>query len=154
MEKTTEDRPLRFTFGMGMMLEKFEENLRGLSVSDTFDFIIPAEEAYGTFEEERVVELDKSLFEIDGKIDAENVFVGNLVPMIDNEGRRINGTVLEILDNAIVMDFNHPLAGEALHFKGEVLIVREATEDEIAQAMRTMQHCSFDSCSECTCGCG
>ena len=154
MEKTTEDRPLRFTFGMGMMLEKFEENLRGLSVGDTFDFIIPPEEAYGKFEEDYVLDLDKSLFEIDGKIDSENVFVGNLIPMFDSDGQRINGTVLEISENTVIMDFNHPLAGETLHFIGEVVVVREATEDEITAAMRTMQKCSFDNCCDCTCGCG
>ena len=153
MEQTTEERPLRFIFGMGMMLEKFEENLRGLSLGDTFDFSIPAEEAYGKYEEDYVLELDKSLFEVDGKIDTDNVFVGNMIPMVDNEGQRINGTVIEISENTVTMDFNHPLAGETLYFKGEIISVREAVEEEIAAAMRTKQNCTFDGCSECNCGC-
>ena len=48
MEETTEKEPLRFFYGMGMMLPKFEENLLGLSVGDKFNFTLTAEEAYGT----------------------------------------------------------------------------------------------------------
>ena len=152
METATKDRPLKFTFGVGTMLEKFEENLKGLTVGDEFDFIIPAKEAYGEYKESNVLDLDKKLFEVDGEIDSDVVFLGNVVPMIDSEGRRLSGTVLEISDNVVVMDFNHPLAGETLHFKGEVLEVRDATEEEIEAA--NIQQCSPYDCDGCKCGCG
>ena len=47
MEQTTEDRPLEFIYGMGMMLPEFEKQLFGLSKGDKFDFVLTSEQAYG-----------------------------------------------------------------------------------------------------------
>ena len=156
MEEATKEIPLEFIFGLGMMLEKFEENLKGLKVGDKFDFSIPPEDAYG--EPENIIRLDKSIFEIDGKLDSE-VTVGNVVPMMDNAGNRINGTIVGITEDKVEMEmemnFNHPLAGETLHFIGEVLDVRDATEEEIAETIQLScgSGCSPDDCGECNCGC-
>ena len=57
---------------------------------------------------------------------------GNTVPMMDSNGNRMNGSVLEVKEDVVVMDFNHPLAGETLHFNGEVIDVHEPTAEEIA----------------------
>jgi len=132
MEKATAEQPLSFIYGVGMMLPKFEENIFGLAVGDTFDFVINNEEAYGPYEDENVLDLDRSIFEIDGKLDTEVVFEGNVVPLMDNEGHRINAQVVEVTDTHVKVDLNHPLAGENLHFKGSILEVREATEKELA----------------------
>lgn len=155
MEEATKEHPLKFTFGLGMMLEKFEENLKGLKAGDKFDFVIQAEDAYGEYEDENIIKLDKSIFEVDGELDSEVVFVGNVVPMMDNAGNRLNGTVIEITEDKVEMDFNHPLAGETLHFIGEVLEVRDATEEEMAVATQSVcgGGCSSDDCGECDCGC-
>ena len=51
--------------------------------------------------------------------------------MMDAEGRRLNGKVLDILEEAVQMDFNHPMAGNDLFFKGQVTEVRTATEEEL-----------------------
>ena len=56
------------------------------------------------------------MFIVDGKFDEEMIFPGNTVPMMDASGNRLNGSVLEVKENVVVMDFNHPLAGEDLHF--------------------------------------
>ena len=132
MEKATAEQPLSFIYGIGMMLPKFEENIFGLAVGDTFDFVINNEDAYGPYEDENVLDLDRSIFEIDGKLDTEVVFEGNVVPLMDNEGHRINAQVVEVTDTHVKVDLNHPLAGETLHFKGSILEVREATEKELA----------------------
>lgn len=146
-EQATEKAPLKFTFGLGMMLEKFEENLKGLNIGDTFDFTIEKKDAYGDYEDGRVVELDKTIFLVDGKFDTEYIKEGNIVPMMDVEGNRMNGIVLEITNDKVKMDFNHPLAGEDLNFRGKVVEVRDATEEEIAVA--TKPH----KCGQCS-GCG
>jgi len=59
------------------------------------------------------------------------LFVGNDIPMQNNEGQTLMGKVLEITDDKVKMDFNHPLAGLDLFFKGEILDVRKATAEEI-----------------------
>ena len=153
MEEAPKEHPLKFISGLGMMLEKFEENLKGLKAGDKFDFIIQPEDAYGEYEDENIIKLDKSIFEVDGELDSEVVFEGNVVPMMDNDGNRLNGTVIGITEDKVEMDFNHPLAGETLHFIGEVLEVRDATEEEIAAATQPRGGCSSDDCGGCNCGC-
>ncbi|MDR0541337.1 MAG: FKBP-type peptidyl-prolyl cis-trans isomerase [Dysgonamonadaceae bacterium] len=158
MEKATRERPLTFMFGMGMMLEAFEKNIAGLEVNDKFSFTLSPEEAYGEYIEQHVVELPKKIFEIDGKFDSEKVAEGQTLPMMDASGHRMMGSVLEVKTEVVVMDFNHPLAGESLHFEGEVIDVHEPTPEEIA-ALTQSGGCDCESCEGpqdeegCHCGC-
>ena len=132
MEKATREVPLKFIYGTGMMIPAFEDALAGLESGDQFDFSLTPENAYGEYNEDHVLELPKNIFEIDGKFDSEMVKEGNTIPMMDADGHRMNGSVLEVKKDVVVMDFNHPLAGETLHFKGEVVDVHEPTAEEIA----------------------
>jgi len=133
VETVEKEKPFVFLYGAGNLLPKFEEELAGLKVGDNFEFKIDCENAYGKASEEAVVDLPKNIFEVEGKIDEEIIKVGNVVPMQDNEGRKFNGIILEITDQNIVMDFNHPLAGDDLFFKGEVVEVRDASDEEMKQ---------------------
>ena len=144
-EKAVKETPLSFVFGAGMMIQKFEDNLLGLESGDNYEFIIEHLDAYGPVMEDRIVDLPKHIFEVEGKVDENILFEGNVVPMMDNSGNRLNGTVKSIADDMVKMDFNHPLAGHDLCFKGEVLEVREATEQELAEAAGIMSG---------GCGCG
>ncbi len=159
MEKATVHEPMSFIYGVGMMLPKFEENLFGMQAGDKFDFIINTEDAYGLYDDESVLDLDRTIFEIDGKLDEEMIFEGNVVPLMDSEGNRINAQVVTITDNHVKVDLNHPLAGENLHFKGSVLEVREATEKELAALMGGGCNgcgeggCDDGSCNNGSCGC-
>lgn len=132
VEKTDSSHPFVFLFGAGGLLEEFENNLKGKSVGDSFDFYIPAGSGYGERNEDHIVNIPIEAFKAeDGSVDTEMVVVGNVLPMVDREGNRLQGTVNEVTDSYVRMDFNHPLAGQELHFKGEVLDIREATRDEI-----------------------
>lgn len=133
VEQTSKEHPFVFLFGVGGLLEDFENNLKGKKAGDQFDFFIEHSRGYGVRDEQHVVmiPIDAFLGE-DGKLDAENVKVGVTLPMVDNDGNRLYGNVLEITAEFVKMDFNHPLAGKDLHFKGEVLEVRAATPDELA----------------------
>ncbi|MGM0530985.1 MAG: FKBP-type peptidyl-prolyl cis-trans isomerase [Bacteroidota bacterium] len=133
VETVDEEKPLTFLFGVGNMLEKFEENIKGLQEGDSFNFKIPSEEAYGQASEDAIIDLPIDTFKIEGEIDYDLLKEGNYVPMQDQEGNRLDGIVLEVGEEKVKMDFNHPLAGDDLFFKGEVLSVREASEDEINQ---------------------
>lgn len=132
MEQATVEKPLEFIFGTNSMLEEFEKNISGLAAGETFDFVLTSEQAYGEYNDEHVVDLPKNIFEVDGKMDENVIFEGNTVPMMDANGNRLNGSVVSVGDDTVKMDFNHPLAGENLHFVGKVQNVREATEEEIA----------------------
>lgn len=140
MDKVSSDEPLRFVANKGQILEPLEAKLMGLACGEKFDFSIPQEEAFGAYDEEAVQEIPKEIFTVEGVFDSERIFIGNTVPMMNELGQRMNGTVLAIEDSIVVMDFNHPLAGEDLRFVGEVLVVRDATAEELAPA-------------QCGCGC-
>lgn len=151
MEETETNQPLRFFYGMGMMLPKFEEQLANLNESDTFEFSLACEDAYGEYDEASIVDLPRNIFEIDGKIDENSVYPGAIVPLIDSEGQRINAEVVEVKDNAVTVDFNHPLAGEDLYFSGKVLEVKEPTEEDL-RAMSGGCGCGCDD-NDCEGGC-
>ncbi len=132
IEETSLESPLVFLYGVQAMIPEFEEQMEGKLKGDKVEFSIKAENAYGTFEDEQIAMIPANIFHgEDGKVDSEFFFIGATVPMSDNEGNHLRGKILEIDDENIKMDFNHPLAGTDLHFSVEVLDVREATQEEL-----------------------
>lgn len=131
IEETSKEHPFVFLFGFGGVLPDFESNLNGKQKGDRFDFRINASKGYGLVEKDYVVKIDKAAFEVDGKFDDSRVKVGMDLEMTDAEGNPLVGKVLSITDESVEMDFNHPLAGHDLHFIGEVLDVRTATQEEL-----------------------
>lgn len=160
MERATAETPLEFIYGTNSMLEAFEKNLDGLAEGDSFNFVLTPEQAYGEYDDEAVVDLPRNIFEQDGVLNEEVIFEGNIVPMMDTNGNRLNGSVVEVKDDIIKMDFNHPLAGETLNFSGKVLSVRESTPEEIAALFAPKGGCGCGSGCGCgdeegdSCGCG
>lgn len=130
VEKTSPDMPLVYIQGMGLMLPDFEANLLGLDEGDSFDFVLTPEQAYGIPSDDYITTLPKDIFLVEGKFDEEIVYVGGKVPMMDSDGNQLIGTVLEINDEGVKMDFNHELAGETLHFVGTVAEVSVPTAEE------------------------
>ncbi|MDX9881949.1 MAG: FKBP-type peptidyl-prolyl cis-trans isomerase [Prolixibacteraceae bacterium] len=144
IEQATIEKPLSFIFGAGVMLQKFEDLLEGKKQGEGFEISLPCKDAYGEENVEAIVDLPKHIFFVDGEFDDEVIKEGNTVPMMSSNGQRMNGIVLEVTDDTVKMDFNHPLAGEDLYFKGNVQEVREATDEEIAALFS----------GGCGCGCG
>lgn len=163
VEKTTTEHPFQFISGLGTTLDAFEAQLKDLKAGDKFEFTIPSDQAYGEYIEEHVLDLPKNIFEIDGKFDTERIFAGNVVPLMNADGQRMNGTVVEVKEDIVVMDLNHPLAGNDLTFVGEIVESRPATNEEIQGTLNMMSGgggcscgCCGDDCGdeECGDGCG
>ncbi len=132
IEETSEAHPMEFLFGVERLIPTFEVNIHGLKVGDTFEFSIPTAEAYGEISDEEIANVPVSVFyDENGKIDDTILKVDAQIPMSDNEGNRMMGVVKEFNSDYVVMDFNHPLAGIDLLFKGSIVSVREATKDEL-----------------------
>lgn len=130
VQEVDQNEPFVFLFGAQQVLPDFEENLENKTVGDSFEFDIASDSAYGPVDQNAIVNLPRSLFEADGKL-GEIVKVGNYLPMNDQEGNPLQGLVVEIADEHVRMDFNHPMAGKDLYFTGKVIEVREATAEEI-----------------------
>lgn len=127
IEQATEENPLVFLYGVGMMLPKFEENLQGLNVGDSYDFNLTAIDAYGVKDENAIAELPIDMFQGN-----ELPQVDSVLPLQDNQGHQFQARVTGITDISVTVDLNHPMAGQDLHFKGTILEVRKATADELA----------------------
>ena len=149
IEEAPASKPFEFITGFGVTLDEFEKQISQLDKGADFEFQLSKEQAYGDFEQERVLDLDRSIFQINGHFDHENIFEGAVVPLQNEDGNRFYGRVLEIGADKVKMDLNHPLAGKTLCFSGKVIDKREATNQEIQNLVNFLsgEH-------SCGCGCG
>jgi FKBP-type peptidyl-prolyl cis-trans isomerase SlyD len=148
LEGLQESKPLKFIFGTGRLLPAFEDNLLSLNSGDSFSFILSTEQAYGERREEMIINVPLTVFENDGKVDENICRVGNEVPMVDGSGNQVYGIIIEISDDFVKMDFNHPMAGVDLCFSGKIIDVREPTVDELSAGNNSCSGCKGHNQSE------
>lgn len=149
IEETKEGHPFSFIFGVGQLIPGFEKQIEGKQEGDTFDFTLAPAEAYGEYDEEKVIALPKKFFcdPNTGKFLSQFVMEGGEVPLQNQNGDIIQATVQKITKDEVVCDVNHPLAGMNLHFVGRIQEVREASEQDKIDYMRQMT-------GHVECGCG
>lgn len=160
-EETNANDPFVFISGFGTTIPSFEKQIENLAKGDSFDFTIPQTEAYGEYVAERVIELDKQIFHINGKFDESQIYAGAIIPLQNEDGNRFMGNVLEITDSKVKVDLNHPLAGCDLQFQGTITECRDATDEEIVQMINRLSGGGCGSCGgggchsngECSGGC-
>lgn len=155
-ESAPKERPFQFISGIGYALDQFENNVIGLNQGDKFEFTIPCDQAYGPYDKESVLELQKSIFLVNDKFDDEHVKPGAIIPLSDGQ-RTFNALVTDVREDIVVVDLNHPLAGEDLTFKGFVVETRMATEEEVDAVLHPKRGCGGcgGNCGgNCGGGCG
>jgi FKBP-type peptidyl-prolyl cis-trans isomerase SlyD len=116
--------PLFYIQGAGNIVPGLERALEGLAKDDTRQVVVTAEDGYGAHDPEGVQQVPKSAF------GPELPEVGNQYTARGPEGEMVPFVVHDILEDVVVVDLNHPLAGKTLHFDVAVREVREATEEE------------------------
>ena len=134
-DQSAPGQPLEYIHGTGMLLPKFEAALQDKEPGDTFDFILSPEDGYGKYDPSYLIDLPKTAFAIDGKVREDLLVVGRTIPMLNQAGQVVQGTVHEVTESAVTMDFNHPMAGKTLHFTGKVESVRSATDKELTEGL-------------------
>ena len=165
VDRTTKERPLDYIHGTGNLLPKLEEHIEGMEPGATFDVTLAPADAYGEVEPEKVIDLPKSAFEVNGEIREDLLVPGNTIPMMNSMGGVIPGVVLDVTEDSVKMDLNHQMAGKTLHFTGEIISVREATEKELTEGLHG-EYVHTNGCGGChgggcsggchgdDCGCG
>ena len=153
VEKTNDGQPFQFISGFGVALDAFEQKLLLLEKGASFDFALTKDQAYGDYHDELLMELDRDVFSINGHFDHEYFYEDAIIQMQNEEGNRFYGHVVEIGEEKVKVDLNHPLAGETLYFKGEVLENREATEEEVNHLMKHLTGGCGGHCGDCEGGC-
>ena len=146
IEKTEEQKPMQFYTGCDMALPAFEEEIVKHESGANFEFSLTKEQAYGEHDANSVLALDKETFSVNGEFDAKNIYKDAIVPLQNEQGQRFLGKVLEVSEDKVTIDLNHPLAGKDLMFRGQVIENREASEAEVKDF--------FDRMNQHHCGCG
>jgi len=108
--------PLEFEIGSGSVIKGFDEGVSGMKVGEKKTINIPVDEAYGERSEDMLIEFPKDRFPKDMEIKE-----GMQLMMSNGSGQNIPVIVTEVKDDAVILDANHPLAGEDLIFDIELI---------------------------------
>ena len=140
--------PILYVHGYGMLVPGLEKALEGLEEGQSKKIDVEPEEGFGERDEELVMEIDKGDFP-----DPKNVTVGDEVVAESPDGEEVPMRVVEVKDDAVVVDANHPLAGMALRYAVKVKEITAATEEEIAEAASSFEDAGYgldEACSDPT----
>tara|TARA_R110000851_G_scaffold48370_20_gene117058 strand:+ start:1014 stop:1448 length:435 start_codon:yes stop_codon:yes gene_type:complete len=111
---------LGFTIGDGQLIKGFSDAVKGLTVGETTTVDIESKEAYGEYVKEAVIKAKKSEFPKEFVFGVDAVVQGQ-----DQNGQPIQGKIVEVRDEDVAIDMNHPLAGQNLKFEIELLEITE-----------------------------
>ena len=146
VDRVGQTEPLTYVHGYAQLVPGLERQIEGLTAGAKGTFAVDAEEAFGEREDDAIFEVDKADFPDAGEVKAGDEFMAE-----GPDGEPIAMRVVEVRDDAFVVDTNHPLAGQRVRFEIEVTSVRAASEDEIAAAQAELEQAIAD---EDACGCG
>ncbi|HOJ71802.1 MAG TPA: peptidylprolyl isomerase [Syntrophorhabdaceae bacterium] len=115
-DSSMEREPLEFTIGEGMVIASFEKAIIGMGVGETKDISVSPEEAYGEYREDMIISFDRK--NIPPNIKPEP---GMILQLHDPHGGVTFVRVLDMDENIVRLDANHPLAGKELFFKVQLM---------------------------------
>jgi FKBP-type peptidyl-prolyl cis-trans isomerase SlyD len=126
IDSSYDDKPLAIIHGTGYLIPGLEDALVDHQVGDKFDVEVAAVQAYGERFDDYVQTVPKSLF-----AGIDDLAVGSQLRATTDDGEQ-TVIVIDVQDDDITVDGNHPLAGLNLKFEVDILEIRDATEEELA----------------------
>lgn len=133
--------PLEFQIGSGQLIKGFEDAVMGMAVNEKKEFTLPPEDAYGEHNENQMHDFPRSQLP-----EGINPHVGDTLALATAEGRQVPARLVEMDDEKLTFDLNHPLAGKTLTFAIEVVGVSDTPTQN---AMGCGSGC--DCSSGCSC---
>jgi len=128
IDYSEKDEPLEYLHGYKNIIPGLESQLTGMAIGEEKKVSVAPEQGYGTIDPEGVTEYPRDTFP-----DSLKLEVGEPISMRDSEsGESFQAYVTEIHPEKVMLDFNHPLAGETLHFKVRIAGLREPTSEELS----------------------
>ncbi len=118
-DSSTGREPLEFEVGSGMVIAGFDEGVTGMAVGEKRTVTIPADQAYGPVQEDMIMQFPKTQFPPDMVPE-----IGLQLSMSNNEGQQFPVTIIDVQDEFVVLDANHPLAGRDLTFDLELVDIQ------------------------------
>jgi FKBP-type peptidyl-prolyl cis-trans isomerase SlyD len=137
IDSSSGKEPMVFIQGHGNIIPGLEVALEGMKVGENRDVTVKPEEAYGIFRKEGIQEIP-----LEALKGIEDLAVGMELKSQDEQGNAFIVRVQEIKKEVVIINANHPLAGETLHFNINIESVREATKDELSHGHVHSQGCS------------
>ena len=127
VDRSDKDTPMEYLHGYNTIITGLERELTGLEVGDVKKVVVPPELGYGERDPDGFAEFPRNTFP-----DSHHLEVGETVMMRDKEsGESFQAYVSELDSEKVLLDFNHPLAGETLHFQIRIAGLRAATSEEL-----------------------
>lgn len=124
----SEQEPLEFLQGYNQIIPGLERALAGMKVGESKEVIVTATDAYGEEDEDAYQLVERTLFPPEMELEE-----GMQLRMRDaHSGEAVDVVIAEVNESNVLLDFNHPLAGEELHFQVKVVGLRPATPEELA----------------------
>lgn len=148
VDRVTAEEPLTYVHGYAQIVPGLEKQLEGLRAGEKGTFVVEADEAFGDRDEEGMFSVDRTEFP-----EADDVAVGDEFMAEGPDGEPIAMRVVEVRPDELVVDTNHPLAGQRIRFEVQITEVRAAGEQEIAQAQAELEQVLAEE-EEGGCGCG
>jgi len=121
VEDTYGDKPFLFTQGDGSIVSGLEDLLDGVAEHAKEHFVLQPEQAYGFSDPRNIMPMPRSEFPDDMKL-KQGVVVGFASP----SGEEVPGTIVELSDTSVTVDFNHPLSDQSVVFDVEIISVKNA----------------------------
>ncbi len=119
--------PLTFIQGSHNIIPGLESVLDGMEIGESKQVTVTPEDAYGPVNEDAVSEIEKTY------IPGDSLKVGAVLQGQSPDGRVIIARVVEIMEETVMLDYNHPLAGKTLNFEVEILDVQNAPKPETSE---------------------
>lgn len=127
IDSTTNQPPLEYLQGCGNIIPGLERALVGMQVGEVKDITVPAKDAYGEFDPQAFVEIDRSLFPPHFALE-----IGAPLHVRDEQGQVRRAYVDQVGIETVRLNLNHPLAGKDLHFRATIAGLRIASPEELA----------------------
>ncbi len=129
LDEVKPDDPLAYVHGYAQIVVGLESGLLGAEEGEERSIVVPPEEAFGAHDPEALLEIDPADFP-----EADRAAIGGEIVATGPDGVEAVHRIVHVDDDAIVVDLNHPLAGETIRFEVRVCGVRAATEPELDMA--------------------
>lgn len=145
-DSTAGSDPLPYLHGHHNLIQGLEDELEGMKAGEGKTVVVSPENGYGLVDENAYMDMERSKFPEDFDFS-----IGKPLRLNTGDGRIVSAVIKEVKDEAIVLDFNHPLAGKTLNFEVSISEIREATELELSVGRVNTGGCAScgGSCDSC-----
>ena len=125
LDSSAGQEPLQFIQGAGNIIPGLEDELYDMALGDSKKVIVQPEDGYGVLDPDALIQVPRDQFPANIPME-----IGVEIQVTDENGTPMNARIDTIDDDAVTLDFNHPLAGKELHFDVTIVALRDASDEE------------------------